>query len=439
MASFFNGWYEPHVRLLENLNDVIASTVNIYKTWHGRAVADFLNFLFMFLREKTIFNIANTLMYGLCVFLMCYHASGSVKKIHPVQFLCINMLLWLFLPGWGQDLLWVTGSCNYLWTSVIILLFLIPFRKRIDNPDWKPPSGIAIAWLPVGILSGWSMENSASGILILLIAYFVVKCKKKERAALFEIMGTLGLIAGFFMLVHGRDSIFPGFLGLIKNGGTVLLQFLITDGFLCALIAILGIEHVVHKKRKIPLVSYGYFAAALGSVAAMVMPGYFGGRSCFFTQLLFIITGLSLVTETVQYTPKRYARYAFVLLFLVFLNSFYDGAKSIAKSWLIATAREQYILTEKEKGHLNVTVKSPVPVEDPHSGLYGGIDILADPDDGQYFAHNGAKATWYGIDSLDGTLAEYKDLTAAIKRYWQRKSEDHLTTKDLWRMIYDNW
>jgi hypothetical protein len=212
MACYLDGgWNEPHTRLLENFNDIIASTVNMYKTWHGRSVVDFLNFLFMFLRDKTIFNICNTLVYCLCVFLMCYHAAGSVKKIHPVHFLCVNILLWLFIPQWGQDLLWLTGSCNYLWASVIILLFLIPFRKRRDNPGWSPQFYVSILWLLIGVLSGWSMENSASGILVLLIAYFALKFMRKERAALFEITGTLGFMAGFFMLLRARGNLFSGF------------------------------------------------------------------------------------------------------------------------------------------------------------------------------------------------------------------------------------
>jgi hypothetical protein len=439
MACFFNSWYEPHTRLLENFNDIIASTVNMYKTWHGRSVADFLNFFFMFLRDKTIFNIGNTLVYGLCVFLMCYHAAGSVKKIHPLHFLCVNILLWLFIPHWGQNLLWLTGSCNYLWTSTIILLFLVPFRKRRDNPGWSPRFYVSLLWLPVGVLSGWSMENSASGILVLLIAHFALKCMRKERAVLFEITGMLGFMAGFFMLLRSRHNLFPGFLQLVINSAKVLAQFLITDGLLLAVIVMIGIEHIVYKKQKIPLTVCGYFTAALASVAAMVIPGYFGGRACFFTQVFLIITLLSLVFEIAQYTPKRYVYSSFILMFFVFLPSFYSGTKSIVKSWLLSSAREQYILVEKEKGNMNIKVKSPIPVEDAHAGLYSGIDILSDPDDIEYTAHNSGKVTWYGIQSLDGVVTKQKGLSAAVKYYLQHRAPDRLTIRDLRGMIYDNW
>jgi hypothetical protein len=369
---------------------------------------------------------------------MCYHTAGGVKKIHPVHFLCVNILLWLFLPQWGQNLLWLTGSCNYLWTNTIILLFLIPFRKRWDNPGWSPHFCVSLLWLLIGILSGWSMENSASGILVLLIAYFVVKFRRKERFTLFEIMGMLGFMAGFFMLLRSRHNLFPSFWELVRNSAKVLGQFLITDWFLFALIVILGIGHAVYKKQKIPLTVCGYFTAALGSVAAMVMPGYFGDRSCFFTQLFFIITLLSLIFEIARYSSKKYQIYSFVLMFLLFLPSFYSGTKSIVKSWLLSSAREQYILAEKEKGNMNIKVKSPIPVEDIHSGLYGGIDILSDPDDFEY-THNVAKVTWYGIQSFDGVVTQHKGLSDSVKYYLQHWIEDRLTIRDLRRMIYDNW
>jgi hypothetical protein len=299
--------------------------------------------------------------------------------------------------------------------------------------------GISIAWLPVGVLSGWSMENSASGILILLAAYFIVKFRRKEHVALFEITGTLSFAAGFFMLILARGSIFPGFLGLIWNSIKFFWQFLLTDGFLCTLVVILGVEHAVHKKRKIPIAAYGYFTVALASAAAMVIPGYFGDRSCFFTQLLLIITGLSLVGEIARYVPKRYMLWSFMLVFLVFLRSFYNGTKSIVKSWLLSSAREYYILTEKAKGSMNIQVKAPIPVEDPHSGLYGGIDVLTDPDDRQYRLHNGAKATWYGIQTLDGIRTEAKGLKISFSYYVQHRKDERLAINDLWRMIYDNW
>jgi hypothetical protein len=287
------------------------------------------------------------------------------------------------------------------------------------------------------------MENSASGIFVLLIAYFIVKMVKKERVCFFEITGIAGFIAGFFMLIRVRHNLFPGFSGLVKNSIKVFSQFLITDGFLFGLIIILGMELAVFKKQKIAKTVYGNFIAALSSVAAMVIPGEFGGRSCFITQVFFIIVLLSLCLDILQYLPKRYMFYSYVLVLLFSLPSFYNGTKSIMRSCLLSAAREHYILSEKENGNMNIKVKAPIVADDIHSGLYGGFDVLSDPGDIQYITHNGAKVTWYGINSLDGISANNaggsSGLTATIRYYLQHKKRENLKMADLFRMIYDNW
>ena len=37
----------------------------------------------------------------------------------------IYFILWFNTPAYGQSFIWLTGSANYLWTSVIALLYII--------------------------------------------------------------------------------------------------------------------------------------------------------------------------------------------------------------------------------------------------------------------------------------------------------------------------
>jgi hypothetical protein len=440
MACSFTGWYDTHTKLLSDLHDVIASTYTMYKTWHGRSVADFLNFLFMFFKNKEIFNVANTLVYCFFVYLICFHITGSIRKIRSVLFLFINIMLWLSLPAWGQNVLWLTGSFNYLWTGTIILAFLIPYRKRVDNPDYIPHTIVSVLWIFPGILAGWSIENSAAGILILLAAYFILKVVAKRQFALFEIMGSAGFLAGFFMLISARHNVFPSLLQLILNIFRVGLYFLYYDGFILGIIAAIGIELTYFRKLHIPKSAYIFFIAAFGSVAAMIIPGYFGGRSCFITQTFLIITLTILTVELVRHIPRRYVFIACTFIILFFIPSFIRGTKSIVESYLLSVAREEYILTEKENGNLNVKVKTPIFVNDSHSGMYGGIDILSDSDDIEYIAHNSPKVTWYGIQTLDGIVTDRnKDLKATIGYFLRHRKPENLTVKDLLTMIYENW
>jgi len=435
MACFFTAWYEPHTVLLSSFSDVITSTYNMYQTWHGRSVADFINFSFMFLKDKNIFNVCNTLVYCIFVFLIGFHVTGSFKKISGLLFMFINIMLWFALPAWGQNLLWLTGSCNYLWTSTIILLFLVPFRKKVEDFSYKPNIAISLLWIVPGILAGWSIENSASGVFILLLAYFVLKRRKKEPVMAFEISGSVGFVIGFFMLIKARDNIFPGFLGLIKNAFKVGIVFIIQDMLLLGVIILLAIELKYFRKTQAAKTAYGFFIAALASVAAMIIPGSFGGRSAFMTQVFLIITLLSLIIQVKQIISRRYVVMAGLAFIMAFIPSFYAGSREIVKGFLFAQAREYYILSEKEKGNLAIKIKTPIPISDPHNGMYDGFDILDDPADPEYVTHNSAKATWYGIDSLDGiTTQRHASVKSAVLKLLKKQKLD-----DAFIKIYEDW
>ena len=440
VSCFFTSWYGPFTALLSSFSDVIISTYNYYQTWNGRVVANFISFLFMLFKDKNIFNVCNTIVYCIFILMISFHVTGSFKKISGLFFMFISILLWFVLPDYGQNMLWLTGSCNYLWTGTIILLFLIPFRKKIEDLSYKPHIVVSLLWIIPGILAGWSIENSASGVLILLLAYFILKKREKEPVMVFEIFGSIGFIIGFFMLIHARPNLFPGFWGLIKNTVMVGLFFIIRDALLLAVIILLAIELIYFGKKQITKTTYGFFLAALASVAAMIMPGYFHGRAVFITQIFLIITLLSLVIQIKQIIPRRYVVAVGVILMIIFLPSFYAGSTEIVKGFLMVQARERYILSEKQKGNLRIKVKSPIPVSDTHSGIYGNIDILDDPADPGYITFNGAKVVWYGIESLDGIPAsEETGIKISIKEFLNRRKTEKLNIDDLFTMIYEGW
>jgi len=440
MACSFTTWYETPKVLLSSFFDVITSTYNIYQTWNGRIVANFFDFLFMFFKDKNIFNICNTVVYCIFVFLIGFHVTGSFKKMSGLLFMFINILLWVALPKWGQNLLWLTGSLNYLWTGAIILFFLLPFRKKTENLSYKPHVAVSLLWIIPGIMAGWSMENSASGVFILLLVYLILKMRKKEPVMVFEISGSVGFVIGFFMLIKARDNLFPGFLGLIKNAFKVGIVFIIQDMLLLGVIIFLAIELKYFRKTQAAKTAYGFFIAALASVAAMIIPGSFGGRSAFMTQVFLIITLLSLVIQVKQIISRRYVVMAGLAFIMAFIPSFYAGSYEITKSFLLIQARERYILSEKQKGNLAIKVNMFIPVYDPHTIMIGRCDVLDDPADPEYVTLNSVKAAWYGIESLDGIPNnEQTDIKISIKKFLDRRKSEKLSIDDLFTMIYEGW
>jgi len=285
------------------------------------------------------------------------------------------------------------------------------------------------------------MENSASGVFILLLAYFIWKISKREPVAAFEVSGSIGFLFGFFMLINARNNLFPGFWGLVKNTVKVGFSFINNDLLLIIVIFLLAIELIFFQKTSIDKTAYGFFIAALGSVAAMILPGKYGGRSAFFTQVLLIITLLLLIIQIKQIIPRRYIIITGITLLLCFLQSFYAGSRDIVKGFLYAEARERYILSEKQNGNLAVKAKSPIQINNSHNGMYDGYDILNDSaENKQYITHNSAKATWYEIESLDGIQpSNNSNIIASVKKFLSHRKSEGLSINDLFTIIYEEW
>lgn len=445
MACHFDTWYVPHTALTSSFSDVFNSTVNMYCTWHGRSVVDFLNFLFLSTQNKMIFNVCNTLVYGMFIVLMCSHVTGSFRFLYPSLFLALHLLLWLFLPGWGQNMLWLTGSLNYLWSGTLMLLFLVPFRRRMDTPGYALSLPLSVLWLFIGVIAAWTMENSASGIIILLLAYFAYNFRRRFGIRLFEALGFAGFAFGFYMLVTARSQLFQGFYILFLNFLEVGKCFARNSGLLVVFIIAVSLYSIKIKRHAVPCSAIFFFVAGMASTFVVAIPGKFYPRIWFMPQTFFLLSLLILVFDLRSRFSKRMFRVAFVLLGVAFTLSFILGVKSITDGYLLTASREQYIQEQKSRGILDVAVKAPVEGTDSHSGLCGGIDVLPPPvtphDDSEFVAHNSAKATWFGLHSIYSEQAHASRMYVIrmVHQWWTLRDGHPLSKTSLLRMIYAGW
>ena len=144
------------VQRLSSFSDIIKSMYNHYFMWGGRITAHTLvQFFLMF--DKQFFNIINSIAFvGLAV-LVYLHSNVSKKINIPLLIGIIIFSLWFFIPQFGLTVLWVSGAGNYLWCTIIILLFLLPYRKYLENEhSFKDNTLNFILMIIIGILAGWT-------------------------------------------------------------------------------------------------------------------------------------------------------------------------------------------------------------------------------------------------------------------------------------------
>ena len=113
---------------ITGLMDVLRSWVDYYR--FDPRTSNFLSFLFDGILGKGIFNVCNTLVFGVMAHLFSRLATGrnSVMAL-VVLYTCMVTVL----PVPGETMLWMDGSFNYLWTftaSMLLVIYLMKHREK---------------------------------------------------------------------------------------------------------------------------------------------------------------------------------------------------------------------------------------------------------------------------------------------------------------------
>lgn len=196
--------YLIDVRKADSLLDLIRQQYGEYLSNSGRIIGQF-NVRLSLSVNKQIFNVVNSLMFLVLVFLI-YENIQRKKKHDSFVLLMILSFLWLFSVEFGQTMLWICGACNYLWGSVIILLFVTIYRKLLQKPERKHAVLTGIGMYLLGTMAGWCNENTSGGGLFLVLLYslnfWIDRHEKKEKMVYpFMITGMAGMCTGLLGMV----------------------------------------------------------------------------------------------------------------------------------------------------------------------------------------------------------------------------------------------
>lgn len=148
-----------------------------YLGWNAR-VGDILS-LILSIIPIDIYNMLNAIITLFFILIIVYISKiplNRVSKIARVNAVIVTFLLLIFLvyrPG--EVFLWRTGSANYLYPALFVLLFIIPwvhlfFNRRDIFSEIKTRltrNVISLLYIATGIVIGHANENSSP-----VIAFF---------------------------------------------------------------------------------------------------------------------------------------------------------------------------------------------------------------------------------------------------------------------------
>lgn len=371
---------------VQNIVDVLEKQINHYFTWGGRSVAHTIAQTFLIF-SKGIFSVFNAIVYTLLVYLIYLHAKFDHKEEKPQLLILIHLALWFFIPVFGQTCLWLIGSCNYLWTTTIILVFLYLYRKNGKDNWWK-----TIGMLLLGIVAGWTNENTGFGLIVIsagILAIDKLEHKKKFKIKKYQISGIVGNIIGFVIMIiapgnYLRNSLTVDQTPFIKKIWNRLIE--ITNSISIYLLVLLIIAIVLvtiyyyHKKKVNPL-AYVFALSSILTAYAMTLSPTFPERA-WFGVIVFMITAIAILLYNIEKLNKLYK---FILIdvvltgLIIYVPQYLVTTMDIKQLNNVWKYRESYIKKQKEKGKENIELPAYVTMNkhNPEYGL-GDLDLDAD-------------------------------------------------------------
>ncbi len=399
-------------RLLQGIADIPASLWNHYQGFNGRVVSHGIVMFFM-LFDKMVFNVCNSLMYVVMGWLLLFYIEAEKKKRRPWHLGVIYLAMWTFFPHFGWSVLWVSGSCNYLWMNGLLLLFFFPYHRRMSAGEtFGHPLLICLPVMILGFLAGASSENGGGAIVLLAMLFVGHWLWKREKIPAFAVPGILFAAAGMAILLFAPSSRSrmvsePFQIAVYLKRIREVIGF--SYHYILPLLVVLLVEvffWIRHKKRRkepwIPclLVPFYYCLSGAASVVVLLASPIISGKSWIFAVsfLLIAVGQIALWMEEdgckIQKGKKLFLSLLIVLSVIKFVFAWTDIHRTYSE------VQNQLCLIEEQKAQGITEVEVPLltPTENTYNVIRHSPNVSKDPED--WF--NQWMALYYGVDSIKG-------------------------------------
>ncbi len=267
---------------VSDLSTLWQSVTYHYVDTNGR-LADVIAKVFLGLTGKAVFNVVNTMVFVLFLHLLC-KLSLAGRRWPAVAMGCLYALL--IFPYPGETMLWLCGSCNYLWSATFTLAFLLMLKWLHRHPRGGAWHVVAAV---VGFAGGAMNESVSLAAAVGLFIYYLLNPRQFRgpvvTACLCYVLG-IGMIV-VSLVLNGR----------VQNGEVVLdvswqqllsrrviNTFLKTGHFITPFLAIL-------------VIAYAWWRRGWRAVTDDVM-------NCVFVGAFVTVVGMSLIK------PRAYTAYS---------------------------------------------------------------------------------------------------------------------------------
>ena len=368
---------------ITSLFDIINFQKEHYLNWGGRVLAHSIAQVFL-IQPKIIFNILNSFMFiieGLLIYKLVFK-----QEKNNMYLILIYLLLWFINPVFGQINLWLVGSCNYLWTTCILLFYFYLFTKNNNN---KTEKFILIIF---SFLAGLCNENSSLAIIIMTILYSCFIYKKIDKVKISCIL--FSIIVYIFLIIAPGNFSRVGDGNILSIINTVILNFQQKYVYLLIIFIIFSMLIILlNKKFKNKMVII-YLIGLFVSIFSLIIVPISYLRNFYFAIVLVIIC-LTIITKELH---KKTMKGVICLLLVVFviqysftLNDYIKFYNFYTKRYIdLKYASAHDIKTIKLETYFSKNSKIPISVDE--------LDLQKSPDKFPNFE----LSNYYGVDKIIG-------------------------------------
>ncbi|MCO0831676.1 DUF6056 family protein [Fructobacillus sp. W13] len=343
-----------------------------YMGWNGRAVGQTF-WRILVANQGMVTSLLVSAVSILFLVVATKMAKVDSKMVKSWQAYLVFFATFLFFaPVIGQTMFWRAGAGNYLFTTTLILLFVLPFYQ------WYKENPVNQKWgwylMPVlGFVAGWSNENTSGGGLFLVLFFMLVgRFYKQLKWTWMQLISIIFYLVGYGFLVSApgnkvrthaqmpdwwfEQSTFTHFkTGFIAVTKSLYHQYLL----LLALLVILTVVVFFLKGYKSVIESTAFFAAGMATIYVLSLApiGQDGGRSFFggVVFLLIALVKLLLILASDLSLNKLWRVGTIAFAALLILGSGYKLVRGTVDAHKTNNAlRERYVELDKLRGSKKV-------------------------------------------------------------------------------------
>lgn len=386
-----------------------------YENINGRTLDHALVQALM-LTNNCLFDILNSIVFVSLIVLMLYHSYGTFKAITAQRLLMVYLLLFFIVPVFGECFLWHTGSCNYLWSLVLVLICFVPVTYCIKHTKSTPKNIVkeivlSISGALLGFLAGATNEVQAAcfcAMLFLAIIYnryfnhivrpWLIVEMVFAFAGLLSIVVSPGQLKRLSEVEH--KEIYEILKGLLYSGRSVFeklypLLLIVAFGFVLTII-----NNRIKRLHVVRFDCIFIFGGILGVFLSII--GGFPERTLTSSIVFLIISGCSLYNDRYSINIQKSLKIGITSVLLIgFIVTYPAALLKVKKVNNRFINREQQIHAQLSEGK-DVLILPSIWGDPKYSIEWG--DLVEDPTEWP----NTAIAKYYGVKEIinENTIME---------------------------------